>query len=175
MDDSEIKINYITRTNISNYIQKTEISNHTYGSVIDCILLVTDSNFKKSKNAFDTLLQRHPAFLERIRFYKDLPFMKCRELLNFLCLIEGRQSIVRLNRYSEVMINYLDGEILDNEIVVHSLRLQCELERVCEKKQSAIESFSFPKRARIENDTWASSIGENNPRIMKRARYDSKR
>ena len=175
MFDSEIKINYITKNNISSYIEKIEIFKYTYGSVIDSILLVTDSNFKKSKTAYDTLLQKHPAFKDKVIYYKDIPYMKCRELLNFLCLIEGRQTIIRLNRYSEVMIIYLDGEIFDNEIVVQSLRLQCELERVSEKRQATIESFSFPKRVRTsENDSqsWASLIQEygleNSSEVRKR-------
>ena len=115
-------VNYsnINKNNIANYIRKYD----TYGCVIDAMVLVCDSTPNRCSSLLDKLIQKNRFDFITVDFDGEIEkMMKIDELIRLLCLIPGRQNRVRLYKYSEAIISFLNGDYFDLLQMITTVKL----------------------------------------------------
>ena len=120
------------------------------GNVIDAIALVTESDKKTARNCLEALLEKFPDFKSLCCRIDDEPYLKCFYLLKFLCLIPGRQVILRLHYWNETIISYLKGNPMDGDIVREAMISMGEVEQLLNKREGDIAAYNIhAKRCKV--------------------------
>jgi len=138
-------VDNITPDNVGSYIRKDA---DDYANLLDAMLLITRRDIDICENAISHLSTQSGILpVSRMFHGDDYPALKCKELILFLNEIPGRDALYRLYRYSESIIIYLNGEIVDAQPV--------NLKR--ENNERDIISLTNPRKRR-HTDIFASKI-----------------
>ena len=129
----------ITKHNIKYYIRRTG----DLGNVVDAIALVTESDKRTAQNCLNTFLEVYPDFKSLCCNIDDESYLKCFYLLKLLCLLPGRQVIIRLHYWNETIISYLKGNPMDGDIVREAMISMSEVEKLLNKREGDIAGYNM--------------------------------